>query len=605
MVSPDPDDAMVDHLRGALRRLGEAAPSRAAAAAALEEIEATWRRRPFTIAVMGEDASARAALLNACCGGGLAGLEERAPGHALVRVRRGTSTRFRATRRDGTLEAVTLAAPGAQCSQEAVGRAQVNRQELALLRAERAAARLARAEPPRWAFWRRMFRWLVTRRARARLAVWQRAKERLAVPGRSSAAEEIVLESRVRFFERLCLLGSGMSAGRDVREIELEVAGGPLADDVEVIELTGATPRTEVDLAVRVTASHVEAAGGEGRMCRRLGPPAEAASGLARLPIEARTLELARHARGVLIDESARLEGILTRTEAALRRRITRLEDLRVSDPESFISAQLARIHPRAAASIPAVLEDIGVHLAAALARRAARWEEQVQTAGTLDELRAAAARIDEEGVAESRWIAEETRQLVMGGVTGSAHDLLFELFSGLRHHELPEDLAVPPRGVPGLPPVAMLPSLAEPPPSRLADELGSAGKWLTGLFRSFDARRTELRDKVRRHFERVRAVAASELRATEPALLAALLEAGRRELSAAIERRAAWLTAEIAREQLAGDVERAELRLLAGVLDDARRDARAVQEWIDGLEAPRPALELDGPDLTYPARDG
>lgn len=587
MASPDPNDAMVEHVRGALRRLGGAAPSRAAAAAALEEIEAAWRRRPFTIAVMGADASARAALLNACCGGGLAELEERAPGHAPVRVRRGTATRFRATRRDGTLEAATVAAPGAPCSQEEVGRAQVNRQELALLRVERAAARLARQEPPRWAFWRRMIRWLVTRRARARLAAWQRAKERLALPGRSPAAEELVLESRARFFERLCLLGSGMSAGRDVREIELEVDGGPLLDDVEVIEVTGATQRTEVDLAVQVTASHVEAAGREGRLRRRLGPPAEAAPGLARLPIEARALEIARHARAVLIDESARLEGILTRTEAALQRRIARLEDLRVSDPESFISAQLARIHPRAAASIAAVLEDIVVHLDAALVRRAAGWEEQVKTAGTLDELRAVAARIDDEGVAESKWIAEETRQLVMGGVTGSAHDLLFELFSGLRHHELPDEHAVPPRGVPGLPPVAMLPSLKEPPPSRLADELGSAGKWLTGLFRSKDARRAELRDKVSRHFERVRAVAAAELRAAAPALLAALLETGRRELSAAIARRDAWLTAEIAREQLAGDAERAELRLLAEALDAARRDAYVVQEWIDGLEAP------------------
>src|SRR5204862_242988 len=101
MASPDPNDAMVEHARAALRRLGEAAPSRAAAAAARDEIEAAWRRRPFTIGVMGDDASARAALLNALCGGGLVELEERAQGHAPVRVRRGTSTRFRASRRDG------------------------------------------------------------------------------------------------------------------------------------------------------------------------------------------------------------------------------------------------------------------------------------------------------------------------------------------------------------------------------------------------------------------------------------------------------------------------------------------------------------------------
>ena len=591
MTEPDPSEAMVEHAREALRRLGEVAPSRAAAVAALEEIEVAWRRQPFTLGLMGEDASARAVLLDALCGGGLVELAERARGHAPVRVRRGTSTRFRALCRDGTLETARLAASGEPRSQEAEVRALVSRQEVALLRAERAAARLARREPPRWKLWLRMLRWLVARRVRSRLAAWQRAKEQLAAAGSRPAAEEIILDSPARFFERLCLLGSGMSGGRAVREIALEVAGGLLAPGVEVIELTGAVLQPEVDLAVRVTASQVDGVGEAGRVGEAFGPPLEAAPRLARLPIAARALGIARYARGVLIAESARIAGILERTEVALRHRIARLENLRVSDRERFLSEQLARIHPQAVTSIPAVLEHAGTHLGAELAQRAARWDEQVQAASTLDELRAVASRIDEEDAAESRRIAEETRLLAMGGVVGIAHDLLFDLFSGLRHPEVPDELAVPPRGAPPLSPVAMLPSLTDPSPSAFAGELSGAGQWIAGLFRSVEARRAALRDKVRQRADRVRAAADADLLTAEPALLAALLETERRELTAAIERRDAWLTAELAQAQLAADAERAALRPLAAVLDDARRTAHALEEWIGALEAPRAGI--------------
>jgi hypothetical protein len=358
-----------------------------------------------------------------------------------------------------------------------------------------------------------------------------------------------------------------------------------------VIELTGAAARPEIDLAVRVTASQVNGVDGDGRVGEALGSPIEAAPRLARLPIAARALGIARYARGVLIAESARIGGILERTEVALRHRMARLENLRISDRERFLSEQLARIQPQAIASIPAVLEHAGAHLGAELAQRDARWDEQVQAASTPDELRAVASRIDEESVAESRRIAEETRLLTMGGVVGISHDLLFDLFSVLRHPEIPDELAVPPRGAPLLSPVAMLPSLTDPSPSAFAGELSGAGQWIAGLFRSVEARRGELRDKVRQRCDRVRTAAEAELLAAEPALLAALLETERRELSAAIDRRDAWLAAEVAKEQLAADAERAALRPLAAALDDARRAAHALAEWIGALEAPRAGI--------------
>ncbi len=603
MASPDPNDALVEHARAALGRLGEAAPSREAAGAALAEVEAAWRRRPFTIGVMGDDVAARTELLNALCGGGMFEREGRGPGGAPVRVRRGTATWFRASRRDGTSEDAMLVDPvessGARRSPTAPVRAQVGDHELELLRAERAVPRLARQAPPWWAFWLWMIRWLVVRRARPRLAAWERAKDQLSESQRALAAAEetgtAVIRGRAetcaRFLERLRTLGSGTGAGREVREIELEVAGGPLTDDVEVIELTGAALGAKVDVTVRAAGGHVEVAGGERGLRKALGPPAEAAFRIARLPIEARALWIARRAREVLIAEIAQLGDAVARAGVSLRHRMARIDTLHMPDAEHFVAAQLERIGTPASASIHAVIEHAGVHLGSELAQHAARWDEQLVATRTPDELKALAARIDEEGVTEYKRIAEETRTLVMGGVGGSAHDLLPELFSALRQPGFPDAHAVPPRAVPALPRVAMLPSLVDPAPSQFAGELGGAGKWIAGLFRSIDSRRAELRDKVRQRGERVRAAAEAELLDAEPALRTALLEAVGRELSAAVERRVAWLAAELATEQLAADGEREALRPLIEVLDDVRFAARGLQERMSELEgAPRAA---------------
>jgi hypothetical protein len=84
-----------------------------------------------------------------------------------------------------------------------------------------------------------------------------------------------------------------------------------------------------------------------------------------------------------------------------------------------------------------------------------------------------------------------------------------------------------------------------------------------------------------------MRVAAEAELLAAEPKLRAALLEAVGRELSAAVERRVAWLAAELAKEQLAVDAERAALRLLIEVLEDARRAARRLERASSSEAAP------------------
>jgi len=266
-----------------------------------------------------------------------------------------------------------------------------------------------------------------------------------------------------------------------------------------------------------------------------------------------------------------------------------------MSDAGSFVVAQVARVGAQASASITAVLEHAGVHLGSELAERAAHWDAQLKAASTPDELKARATKIDEESVAEYKRIAQETRMLVMGGVGGSAHDLLVELFSALRQPGLPDEHAVPARRAPALPPVAMLPSLTDPKPSTFASELSGAGQWVAGLFRSIDKRRAELRDKVRERTERVRGVAEAELRDAEPALRAALLEVCGRELAAGVERRVTWLEAELAKEQLAVDAERAALRPIAEALEAARRESRGLLERISGLETPSIVVSASG----------
>jgi hypothetical protein len=482
---------------------------------------------------------------------------------------------------------------------------------MALLRAERAVPRLAREAPPWWAFWLWMIRWLVVRRAREKLAAWERAKRELAGSQHrlTAAAEESVPVAPMapppaasavsagpgpgpgpgpgeRFLERLRMLGSGNLAGRDIKEIELEVAGGALTEDVEVIELTGAAAATKVDVTVRVTASQVEISRGESSMRKELGTPAEAAQGLARLPAEARALAIARRAREVLLAEIARLDESVMTVEISLRNRIARLENLRMADADSFVPAQLERIGGQASASINAVLEHAGVHLGSELAERAARWSAEIGAVTSFDALKALAARIDTEGVTEYKRIADETRMLVMGGVGGSAHDLLAVVFAPLRQPGLPDEHAVPPRRVPALSPVAMLPSLTSAQPSAFAGELSGAGQRLAALFRSVDTKRAELRDKVHDRSERVRAAAEAELLDAEPKLRAALLEAVRRELSAAVEKRVTWLATELAKEQLAVDAERAALRPVVEVVEDVRREARSLQERAFAIEA-------------------
>src|SRR5262245_61970361 len=105
MVVTAAEDALVEQAQAVLRRVAAVIPSANAEATSLmSDIDAAWRRRPLSAGIAGDDIAARTELLDRLCGAGLLDPAGRAPGCAVIRLRRGAQTRFRTTRADGKLE---------------------------------------------------------------------------------------------------------------------------------------------------------------------------------------------------------------------------------------------------------------------------------------------------------------------------------------------------------------------------------------------------------------------------------------------------------------------------------------------------------------------
>src|SRR5262249_54555179 len=95
---------------------------------AIAELDQAWKRSPWVLALEGAQTS-RTDFLNIVLGGRV--LEHRDPNCATLHVRRGSETRFVATRRDGTTERHTLAVrpDGADDSATRLARADAARAE--------------------------------------------------------------------------------------------------------------------------------------------------------------------------------------------------------------------------------------------------------------------------------------------------------------------------------------------------------------------------------------------------------------------------------------------------------------------------------------------
>lgn len=560
------------------------------------EVEKMWVRAPLTVAIGGA-VSARTELFNYLCGKKVLDPEGRTIGCAGLRIRRGRQTKFKAKRDDGTTEEHVL--PPEQAEDDALRmraqatEAEVKERQLALQRVEHVLPRLARARPRGLMIWLWPLWWLVTRRHRRVLAdrrftelAYDQACDARDVAKRELAeAEQRIRVQRGRFFESLRALSSGPPLGESVREVDLVLGEGPLPEGVELIELTRSSQASElVDAILLVEHDRLHAPHNEEGTALEVGAIRAIVPQLPALLGKARAIVIARRARDLIEPALALLDDEVSDTEEGFRLRLERLEAMQILDAEEFTAGELAKVRPQIAQSIHAVIEHGAAHLGAELARLGEEWAAGIAMAQDSDALKQAVQRIEQSAPLDAKRIAEEVRLLVMGGAAGAAYDLYPELLASLRPHGLDEK---PPKSAPGLPAIELLPSLTNASPAKLS---GAAG-WLTGLFRSFDTRRTDVQQKAQARMAHLRDVANAEILDAEPKLHAIIERTLHVFLVTAIARQAGWLEGALAFERDAVASEGAALAPLARARDRLRHELDKLVEGLAVLEREHPGL--------------
>jgi hypothetical protein len=135
--------------------------------------------------------------------------------------------------------------------------------------------------------------------------------------------------------------------------------------------------------------------------------------------------------------------------------------------------------------------------------------------------------------------------------------------------------------------PIEVLPSLSSASPAKLS---GAAG-WLTGLFRSFETKRTDVQDKAEARIKHLREVAGAEILDAEPKLRAAIEQTLYAEMTAAIGRQVTWLDKTLTNEREAVAAEGLALAPLARMRDRLRHDFEQLALGIAQMEREAPAL--------------
>ena len=599
--SANASSALVHVSADALRRLSGAPATAQAARAAAEEIESAWSRAPLLAGLAGDDGDARAAFLDYLAGARLFHPIGRSGLAAVVRMRRGDETRFRAIRSDGTAEERVLSGPETatlraraaelRARQDEI-RAELSARESALERAQLAVPGPLRRRPPVWAVWRWVARWVLALVARKRLAAEASAAEQVGYVRAELAtveteADEMNQQAQAldaSFVDRLRAAATGGEG--TIASVELTVVGGPLPEGVEVVDPARAG---ETDALLVLSGDQVILAPADREMApRRLGGYAEAVAALPVLLASERALALGRRARYRIVVGADTLEKAIERAEDGFRARIERLEALRLTDRAPFIATQLERMRSLVTERIHMTLEQATVHLGMEVERLGAGWARAISEAGSGDGLRSAADAIDGGSPAALKELAKEVRLLVAIGLNGATHDLFPELVAELRKLGLPPEVASPPKlELPAPAPVEVCPSLAAGQTDRV---LGSA-QWLSALFRSLDARRSEALERIEQRRHRLRDVAMSELLDSEPRLAAALSTALGLALEAALDRYDQWLESALENEHAAIARDRDALSPLMQVREGARRDDRRLADLMAQLEAELPAL--------------
>lgn len=598
--SANASSALVHVSADALRRLSGAPATAQAARAAAEEIESAWSRAPLSAGLAG-DLIARTAFLDYLAGARLFQPVGRGDSAAVVRVRRGDETRFRIILRDGSQQEMALSGPRSASLRARAGelrarqdeiRAELSARESALERAQLAVPGPLRRRPPLWAFWAWLARWVLGLVARKRLAAEASASEQVGYVRSELSSVEAELEqvsqdaqaADATFVNRLRAAAAG-GDGR-VASVELTVVGGPLPEGVEVVD-PGRPGDT--DALLQLAGEEVSLAPGAGDAApRRLGGFAQAVAALPVLLASERALALGRRARHRIVVGADTLEKAIERAEAGFQARLDRLEALRLSEREPFVAAQLERMRPLVTERVTMTLEQATVHLGMEVERLGADWARAISQAESSDALRAAAGAIDGGSPAAIKELAKEVRLLVAIGLNGATHDLLPDLVAELIKRGLPAQIANPPRlELPAPAAVEVCPSLAAGHTERV---LGSA-QWLSALFRSLDARRSDALERIEQRRHRLRDIAMAELLNSQPQLAAALSEALRLALADALDRYDQWLAAALAGEEEAISREREALSPMLQVREGARRDDRRLADLMAQLEAELPAL--------------
>jgi hypothetical protein len=598
-ASSNPSSALVQSAADALRRLAGAPATAQAARAVAEEIERAWTRGPLVVGLAGDDPVARTAFLDYLAGGKLLDPNRRQRAGAPLRLRRGRDTRFRVLNQDGSVEEMALAGPEAAALRAQAGQLRTRQDELradllaresALERAQRAVPGPLRRRPPGWAVWTWVARWVLLLFARRKLEAQERADRQVSESRRELTGIERQVDERLAqaqaletdFVSRLRAAlrgGDGM-----VGQVELTVAGGTLAEGLEVVDAGGGG---ESDALLVVAGDQVFLHTGGGERPRNLGDFAQAAGSLPTLIATERALALARRARERIAAGAAAIDEAIERAEGGFATRIERLEAMRLADRDGFMAAQLDRVRPLVTERVHMTIEQATVHLGMEVERLGSEWSAAIAQAESSDDLRAAASRIDDTSPAALQELAKEVRLLVAIALNGSAHDLFPEIVSELRKLGMPQEVAQPPKlSLPVPAPVEVVPSLAA---SDAHQRVGGSARWLSALFRSLDTRRSDALERIEQRRGRLRDLTMSEILDSEPQLSASLSGALGMALAGALDRYDEWLTTTMASERLNIERDRDALSPLRQVRDSARRDDRHLGELMSQLEAEVP----------------
>jgi hypothetical protein len=578
---------LVEQAHATLCRLADAPPATAAVKAAITELEEAWDK-PFAAGI-GGDVAARTELFNAACGAKLFDPSTRPSGSTTVRIRRGAEAGFRAIRGDGSIDERAL--PDERTAAIAAARSRATFASDAL--AASVAIERVPPLPPRpawWHVWRWPRYWRETKRVRAlrdaRPDVDPLAAARAEASALAMAAEALEAAARIgreRYIEELRDVAGRSNSGCVEVAITTVTA---LPEEIELVELANpARAGAEID-AVLLAKGDKLFAPTRGGHPLALGGFAEVLPALRALLADARALRLAKRVEVKIKGVMASLADAIERKEDTFRQRIGKLHAMRLADPEGFAAEQLTRLRGEVSASVTTVVEHASVHLGSELAALQDEWIGNIAVAMDNDALKAAVAKVDEEWEARPRRIADEVRVLVVGGLAGSARDIYPRAVEPLGQYGLPED-KYRVREAPELPSFTLLPSLSQD-----AGKLEKGG-WLAGLFKSFDGKRTDVREKVHDRVERMRELAASEVLDAEPRLNATILAALSRLMETAIAAQQAWIEGALEAERAAIDKDREVLTPLRSVHDAVRTETYRLSELIAQLERQQPAIAV------------